>query len=57
MPVIFKRYIKNWHTLILGFCSFKYLPAPVTVPPVPIAEIKASILPFEPFHISGPVVS
>src|SRR6266567_7774112 len=32
-------------TLILGFCSLRYLPAPVTVPPVPCDNTSAPILP------------
>ena len=40
-----------------GFCSLRYFPAPVTVPPVPIPDTSASTLPPVPFQISGPVVS
>jgi len=42
---------------MLGFCSFRYFPAPVMVPPVPIPDTRAPTFPPEPFHISGPVVS
>ena len=31
-------------------------PTPLTVPPVPIAEMKISTVPSVSFHISGPVV-
>lgn len=44
-------------TFILEFCSLRYFPAPVMVPPVPIPETSASTFPSEPFHISGPVAS
>lgn len=44
-------------TLMSGFCSLRYFPAPVIVPPVPIPETKASTFPAEPLQISGPVVS
>lgn len=50
------QFLKKF-TLMLGFCSLKYLPEPVIVPPVPIPETRASTFPFEPFQISGPVVS
>ena len=42
--------------LILGFCSFKYLPIPEIVPPVPLAATKCVISPLVCFQISGPVV-
>ena len=41
----------------MGFCSFKYSPTPVTVPPVPTPAIKISTLPSVSFQISGPVVA
>jgi hypothetical protein len=31
--------------LIFGFFSFKYLPVPLIVPPVPMLEMKCVILP------------
>lgn len=43
-------------TLIAGFCSLRYRPVPVTVPPVPTAATKKSILPPVSRQISGPVV-
>ena len=44
-------------TLIPGFCSFKNLPAPEIVPPVPTPATKMSIFPLVCAQISGPVVS
>lgn len=44
-------------TLTSEFCSLRYFPAPVTVPPVPIPETRKSTFPPVPFHISGPVAS
>ena len=49
--------ISKNQTLIAEFFSLKNLPAPVTVPPVPIPETKASTLPSVALQISGPVVS
>ena len=43
-------------TLIFGFCSFKYLPTPDIVPPVPTPATKTSTLPSRSSYISGPVV-
>jgi len=43
--------------LIFLFFSFKNNPVPDKVPPVPTAQVKASILPSVCSHISGPVVS
>lgn len=57
LQVISAILILNEFTLILGFCSLKYFPEPVNVPPVPTPETRASTFPFEPFQISGPVVS
>lgn len=44
-------------TLILGFFSLRYRPAPDIVPPVPIPPINISTLPLVSSQISGPVVS
>ena len=44
-------------TLTAGFCSFRYSPVPVTVPPVPTPAIKISTFPSVSFQISGPVVA
>jgi hypothetical protein len=45
------------HTIFMdGFFSFRYLPTPVNVPPVPTAATKVSTLPAVSFHISGPEV-
>lgn len=41
----------------LGFCSFRYLPIPEIIPPVPTPATKMSILPSVSAHISGPVVA
>jgi len=54
---LLSKYYKDYLTLILGFCSLRYFPAPVIVPPVPIPETRTSIFPPVLFHISGPVVS
>ena len=43
--------------LISGFCSFRYSPTPVSVPPVPTPATKKSTLPSVSFQISGPVVA
>ncbi len=43
-------------SLIFGFCSLRYLPAPLMVPPVPMPATKCVILPSESFQSSGPVV-
>jgi hypothetical protein len=40
-----------------GFFSFKYLPTPEIVPPVPTPATNISTLPSVSFHISGAVVS
>ena len=40
-----------------GFFSFKYLPVPVMVPPVPTPATKISTLPSVSCQISGPVVA
>lgn len=41
--------------LIPGFCVFRYLPTPVTVPPEPEPATNMSTLPAVSFQISGPV--
>ena len=41
-------------TLIDGFCSFRYFPAPENVPPVPAPAMRISTFPAVSFHISGP---
>ena len=41
---------------IFGFCSFRYLLTPASVPPVPIAQVKPSTLPPVCAQISGPVL-
>ena len=38
-----------------GFCSLRYLPAPLIVPPVPRPATKTSKSPSVCFQISGPV--
>ena len=45
--------------LISGHFSFKYLPVPINVPPVPVPKIKASGTNLSDMDskISGPVVS
>lgn len=43
-------------TRTLGFCSFKYAPAPLIVPPVPTPATRMSTSPSVPRQISGPVV-
>ena len=40
-----------------GFCSFRYSPVPVRVPPVPTPAMKISTFPSVSFQISGPVVA
>ena len=42
---------------IFGLRSFRYLPMPLTVPPLPTPATNASILPPICSQISGPVVS
>ena len=42
---------------MLGFCSFRYRPLPVTVPPVPMPATKMSTCPSVSAQISGPVVA
>ena len=44
-------------TLTAGFFSFRNLPVPVMVPPVPTPAKKKSTLPSVSAQISGPVVS
>jgi len=44
-------------TRISGFFSFRYRPAPVSVPPVPTPHTRISTAPPVSFQISGPVVS
>ena len=44
-------------TFTFGFWSFKYLPVPLTVPPVPTPATKISTFPSVSFQISGPVDS
>ena len=44
-------------TRMAGFFSFRYLPTPLIVPPVPTPATKTSILPPVASQISGPVVS
>ena len=43
-------------TSTLGFFSFRYLPTPLIVPPVPTPAIKISTSPSVSSQISGPVV-
>ena len=43
-------------TRIFGFFSFKYLPAPLIVPPVPAPATKCVTRPSVCCQISGPVV-
>ena len=40
-----------------GFCSFRYLPTPESVPPVPTPATNTSTVPSVSCQISGPVVS
>ncbi len=44
-------------TWMAGFCSLRYPPAPVIVPPVPMPETRMSTVPSVSFQISGPVVA
>ena len=43
--------------LMSGFCSLRYSPVPVSVPPVPTPATKMSTFPSVSFQISGPVVA
>ena len=47
---------KMYTIFTLGFFSFRYLPVPVMVPPVPMPATKMSTLPSVSAQISGPVV-